>query len=67
MKVKKIYYCALAFFAGGIGAHKFYAGKVGWGILYLLFSWTFLPMLISIVEFLYALTKKEDEQGMISV
>ena len=28
---------ALAFFFGGLGAHKFYLGKYGWGIAYALF------------------------------
>jgi TM2 domain-containing membrane protein YozV len=40
----------LAIFLGGIGAHKFYLGQPGWGLLYLLFCWTFIPMLIAVVE-----------------
>jgi len=40
----------LALFLGGIGAHKFYLGKVGIGLLYLLFFWTFIPAFISILE-----------------
>jgi TM2 domain-containing membrane protein YozV len=40
----------LAFFLGGLGAHKFYLGQTGWGILYLLFCWTFIPTLVSLVE-----------------
>ena len=38
--VNKVIYCLLALLLGGIGAHKFYAGKIAAGILYLLFFWT---------------------------
>ena len=40
----------LAFFLGGLGAHKFYLGQIGSGILYLLFCWTFIPALIAFIE-----------------
>jgi TM2 domain-containing membrane protein YozV len=40
----------LAFFLGGFGIHKFYLGENGLGILYLLFSWTGIPWIISFVE-----------------
>ena len=40
----------LALFLGGIGAHKFYVDKPGVGLLYLLFCWTFLPVLFGFIE-----------------
>jgi len=40
----------LAFFLGTFGIHKFYLGQTGWGILYLLFCWTFIPTLVSLIE-----------------
>lgn len=40
----------LAIFLGGIGIHKFYLGKVGMGILYLVFCWTYIPACIAFVE-----------------
>ena len=40
----------LAFFLGSFGAHRFYMRETGWGVLYLLFCWTFVPHLISFVE-----------------
>lgn len=40
----------LAFFLGGLGIHKFYMGKVRWGIAYLLFCWTGIPTIVSFVE-----------------
>lgn len=65
--VNKVAYCLLCFFLGGLGVHKFYAGKIGLGILYLLFSWTFVPVIISVIELLIALFKKSDSNGMIIV
>lgn len=41
--VNKVAYCLLALFLGGFGAHKFYSGKTGMGILYIVFCWTAIP------------------------
>lgn len=65
--VNKVVYCILAFFLGGIGAHKFYAGKTGMGILYLLFCWTFIPSFIALIEFIIGLTKNADANGLILI
>ncbi len=40
----------LAIFLGGFGIHKFYLGKTGMGILYLVFCWTYIPAMVSFVE-----------------
>lgn len=50
-----------ALFLGGIGIHKFYLGRVGWGILYLLFCWTFIPAIIAFVEGIIYLTMSEEK------
>lgn len=65
--VNKVVYCLLAFFLGGIGIHKFYAGKIGSGILYILFCWTFIPSFIAFIEFIIGLCKKADANGNILV
>lgn len=65
--VNKVIYCVLALLLGWIGAHKFYAGKVAAGILYLLFSWTCIPAIIAFIEFILALCKTEDSNGNILV
>jgi len=65
--VNKVVYCVLTFFLGGIGVHKFYAGKIGMGILYLLLCWTWVPAFIALIEFIIALTKKSDDNGMIII
>jgi len=40
----------LALLVGGIGVHKFYLGKIGLGIVYILFCWTFVPAIIAFIE-----------------
>ena len=40
----------LALFLGGVGAHKFFMGQPVMGVLYILFCWTFIPLLVSLVE-----------------
>ena len=39
-----------AFFLGVFGIHRFYLGQPIWGIIYLLFFWTFIPQLVAYVE-----------------
>ena len=46
----KVVAALLAIFLGGFGIHKFYLGKIGQGILYLLFCWTFIPALVGFFE-----------------
>lgn len=46
----------LAFFLGGVGVHKFYLGETGWGIVYALFFWTYIPTLAGWVEALVLLS-----------
>ena len=45
-------YCAafFAMFLGSFGLHKFYLGKNGWGLLYLLFFWTGIPGVLGFFE-----------------
>jgi TM2 domain-containing membrane protein YozV len=50
----------LAIFGGGLGAHKFYLGQVGWGIMYFMFSWTGLPWLAGFIEFIILATMDTD-------
>ncbi len=51
----------LAFFFGSLGAHKFYLGKTFQGILYFIFSMTFIPTIISIVEAIQLLGMSDDD------
>jgi TM2 domain-containing membrane protein YozV len=40
----------LAVFLGGFGAHHFYLGRTGLGVLYLLFFWSVIPSLVALIE-----------------
>ena len=63
--VNQVAYGLFALFLGGFGVHKFYAGKIGLGVVYLLFCWTFIPAIIALVEGIIAFTKKADADGNI--
>lgn len=65
--VNKTTFCLLALLLGGIGVHKFYEGRILLGILYLLFCWTGIPTIVSVVEGILALTKDADFNGDIEV
>ncbi|WLI78859.1 NINE protein [Kosakonia sp. H02] len=60
-KKSRISAALFAFFLGGFGAHKFYLGKPGQGILYLLFFWTCIPAIIAFIEFIIYLCNSDQE------
>lgn len=51
----------LALLLGGIGIHKFYLGKIGKGFLYFFFSWTFIPLIVSVIEGIRTLQMSDDD------
>lgn len=51
----------LALLLGGIGIHKFYLGAWGWGIIYILFVWTWIPAIMGLIEGIRYLTLAQDE------
>lgn len=42
--------CVLAILLGGLGAQWFYLGRAGRGIIYLLFCWTYIPAILSLIQ-----------------
>lgn len=50
----------MALLLGGVGIHKFYLGRVGWGVVYLIFCWTFIPALVAFVEGIIYLTMSDE-------
>ena len=49
----------LALLLGGLGAHKFYLGQTLQGILYLVFCWTFIPLIVSVIDIIMYLTMSD--------
>lgn len=56
----KLVAALLAIFLGGLGIHKFYLGQGGWGVVYLLFFWTFIPAIVAFIEGILLLLMSED-------
>ncbi len=50
-----------AIFLGGFGAHKFYMGSWGWGIVYLLTCWLYVPFFVAIAEWIRYVLMTDDE------
>ena len=67
MFVKKSMYIMLCLFLGGLGMHKFYAGKWFTGLLYVAFCLTWIPVLLALFDLLGAMFKRPDEHGQIRV
>ena len=59
-KKSRITAALLALLLGGIGAHKFYLGKILQGIFYLVFSWTLIPGFIALFEFIILITMSDE-------
>jgi len=43
----------LSLFLGGIGAHHYYTGSIGKGVVYTLFCWTFIPAILALADCFY--------------
>ena len=67
MKVSKGIYIMLALFLGGLGIDKFYSGKWIQGLLYLVFVWTYVPVVLSLIDVVIAMLSPADEYGRISI
>ena len=50
----------LAILLGGIGVHKFYLGKIGQGVVYILFCWTYIPAIIGLIEGIIILCSNDE-------
>lgn len=50
----------LGLLLGGLGIHKFYLGCWGWGIIYIMFVWTWIPAIVGSIEGIVFLVMAED-------
>ncbi|WP_366185682.1 tellurite resistance TerB C-terminal domain-containing protein [Flavobacterium ovatum] len=50
-----------ALFFGGIGIHRFYLGQTVKGVLSILFCWTYIPLLIGIIDSLIFITISDEK------
>lgn len=65
--VSKTAYVCLAVLLGWIGAHEFYAGRTAWGILYVVFCWTFVPWIVAIVQAIRVAREETVEPGRVLI
>lgn len=63
MFVNKGMYIMLCLFLGGLGIHKFYAGKWFMGLLYVAFCWTGISVVLALFDLLGAMFKRTNEYG----
>jgi TM2 domain-containing membrane protein YozV len=52
----------LAIFVGGFGIHYFYIGAWGWGLISILFCWTYIPAIVALVYGVHYLGSVSDEE-----
>jgi TM2 domain-containing membrane protein YozV len=50
----------LGIFLGGLGVHKFYLGKIGQGVVYIIFCLTTIPGIIGFIEGIIYLASSEE-------
>lgn len=51
----------LTLLLGGIGGHKFYLGKIGQGLLYLIFFWTLIPAILALIDLIVLLLMSDED------
>ncbi|OSI11905.1 TM2 domain-containing protein [Neisseria canis] len=63
----KALYVAMALLFGTFGVHKFCAGRIWMGVLYVALSFTSIPTVIGVIEGVLAAFKPTDSFGAIVV
>ncbi len=60
-KKSKVTAIILTLFLGGFGGHQFYLGSWGLGIVYLVFFWTWIPVIFAVIELIRYVTLSDNE------
>ncbi len=63
--VRKKTYIWLVVLTGWLGGHRFYARRFYLGGLYLIFFWTLIPVMMSMLDLMEVIPMKADENGII--
>ncbi len=58
-------YILFLIFTGWMGGHRFYAGHYYTGALYLMFFWTLIPFMMTVIDLMQIIPVKADENGNI--
>lgn len=64
-RVRKKTYIWLLVLTGWFGGHRFYAKRYYLGALYLVFFWTMIPVMMSMLDLLEVIPIKQDEEGYV--
>lgn len=54
----------LGILLGSFGIHKFYLGKIGMGILYIVFCWSYIPAIVGFIEGIIYLSMSDEDFDM---
>lgn len=63
--VKKKTYIRLLVLTGWMGGHRFYAKRYYLGAVYLIFFWTLIPVMMSMLDLMEVIPIKSDENGCV--
>ena len=63
--ISKKKYILMTVLTGWFGGHRFYAKRFYLGAIYLVFFWTFIPVMMSVLDIVEVIPMKADENGCI--
>ena len=67
IKVRKLLYVMMAGVLGSFGVHKFYTKRYKAGLVYLLLFWTFIPLILGVVEAMAVVMRPKDRNGCVYI
>lgn len=61
---KRFQFAIIAFLLGGLGIQEFFLGNDFRGVLGILFCWTGIPAIVSIVQLIIAILAEDDDDWL---